>query len=167
MVGDRLGAVRLVRVYQGEKAPPKALSAGEFHYLIDRPVAQRSAANTDSRGGRGGRGGKGGKGGRGERDRGRSRHDRTARLEDNRASVAAGPAVTAPIDRRRERSRLLAPAGRCRGHREIPQMRSGAANAAVIEGIAKTSRGVRAGQQGTSGDARESNWCTCTARAQG
>lgn len=38
IVGDRVDAVRLVRVFQGETAPVGAVSKGEFHYVVDAIV---------------------------------------------------------------------------------------------------------------------------------
>ena len=74
LAGDKLGNVRLVRVFQGETAPSGAMSAGEFHYVLDRMAAPpRPDRGDDRRGGRdggrrdrpGGRGGPGGPGGGG------------------------------------------------------------------------------------------------------
>ncbi|HUH01822.1 MAG TPA: hypothetical protein VML75_07485 [Kofleriaceae bacterium] len=61
--GAKLESVRLIRVYQGETAPPKARTVGEFHYLIDFIAA----APARGRGGRPGSGrDRGGPGGRGK-----------------------------------------------------------------------------------------------------
>jgi hypothetical protein len=63
--GDKLKNARLVRVFQGEKAPPGSISVGEFHYVIDRaaaPKPQRSGRG-DKRGDRRGGGERRGGGG--------------------------------------------------------------------------------------------------------
>jgi hypothetical protein len=58
--GAKLDSVRLIRVYQGETAPPKARTVGEFHYLIDfiatAPARGRGGRPGSDRGGPGGRG---------------------------------------------------------------------------------------------------------------
>ncbi len=64
VAGDKLDAVRLVRVFQGETAPPRSRTVGEFHYVVDL-VAAPARLGRDARG-RGGRDGRrGGPGGRG------------------------------------------------------------------------------------------------------
>jgi hypothetical protein len=70
VAGEKLGNVRLVRVFQGETAPPSAMSVGEFHYVLDRmaaPARPDRGDRDDRRGGRGGPGGpgRGGPGGPG------------------------------------------------------------------------------------------------------
>ena len=76
LAAERLGNVRLVRVFQGETAPAGAMSVGEFHYVLDRMAAppRPDRGGDDRRGGReggrrdrpgGGRGGPGGPGGGG------------------------------------------------------------------------------------------------------
>jgi len=47
--GDKLEGARLVRVFQGEEAPKKAITIGEFHYVIDRPG--QATPNKTERGG--------------------------------------------------------------------------------------------------------------------
>ncbi|MBK7978066.1 MAG: hypothetical protein IPK07_34065 [Deltaproteobacteria bacterium] len=62
VVGD-LGAIRLVRVFQGESGPPGSIARGEFHYVLDR-VSSGPRRDRDTRGGRGGgRGDRPGRGG--------------------------------------------------------------------------------------------------------
>src|SRR5688572_18717128 len=53
----KLDPVRLVRVYQGESAPPRAFSAGEFHYVVD--MVASSGGHGDGRRGRRGERGQG------------------------------------------------------------------------------------------------------------
>lgn len=69
LAGDKLGNVRLVRVFQGETAPSGAMSVGEFHYVLDRmaaPPRPDRGDRDDRRGGReGGRRDRPGGGGRG------------------------------------------------------------------------------------------------------
>ncbi|HEY8142117.1 MAG TPA: hypothetical protein VIG06_05575 [Kofleriaceae bacterium] len=69
VAGERLGNIRLVRVFQGETAPQGAMSVGEFHYVLDRmaaPARPDRGDRDDRRGGRGGPGGgRGGPGGGG------------------------------------------------------------------------------------------------------
>ncbi len=69
VAGERLGNVRLIRVFQGETAPTGAMSVGEFHYVLDRMAApprpdrggdDRRGPRRDGRGGPGGPGGPGG-----------------------------------------------------------------------------------------------------------
>ncbi len=65
VVGD-LGAIRLVRVFQGEAGPSGSMSRGEFHYVVDRVVTAIAGRDRRDRGGRGGgRGDRRGGGGRG------------------------------------------------------------------------------------------------------
>lgn len=71
-IGDKLDNVRLVRVYQGEQAPPRAKSVGEFHYVIDLMASAKAAAKPQGRDQRGRGRGKPGDRGRGKPgDRGR------------------------------------------------------------------------------------------------
>ena len=58
VAGEKLGNVRLVRVFQGETAPPQAMSVGEFHYVLDRMAAPPRADRGDRDDRRGGRGGR-------------------------------------------------------------------------------------------------------------
>lgn len=46
-VGERMDGVRLVRVYQGEKAPFGAVSHGEFHFVVDRVAAPKKERPRD------------------------------------------------------------------------------------------------------------------------
>ncbi|HEU5059697.1 MAG TPA: hypothetical protein VFU21_24365 [Kofleriaceae bacterium] len=114
VAGDKLGNVRLVRVFQGETAPPHAMSVGEFHYVLDRMAAPPRAERGDRgdrRGGReggprrdrpGGGPGGGGRGGPGGGGRGRDGFgaDRGERVNPREVPVAgAGWMMTrAPRD---------------------------------------------------------------------
>jgi 23S rRNA pseudouridine2605 synthase len=106
--GDKLDSVRLVRVYEGESAPPRTVTVGTFHYLIDR-ISAGKAQERSPRGRSGGerRGGpdrkprRPGSGRGADQDRGAERPRGPA--QDRGTDRPRGPDRGEPSDQRRQR----------------------------------------------------------------